>query len=87
MLIKRSDIAEAVRSVEVAKKTISGLVAEDPTNIEKTLYGLYFCQQAAKLYLPGRDAKLIQENQTELDRYVSTIHEKYGTEIKFNAYF
>lgn len=87
MLIKRGDLAEAVRLVEAAKKTIAGLVAEDPTNIEKTVYGLYFCQQAAKLYLPGRDDKLIQENQTELDRYVGVIHSKYGTELKLRAYF
>ncbi|MEQ1641816.1 MAG: serine/threonine-protein kinase [Pyrinomonadaceae bacterium] len=87
MFIKRGDLAEAVRSVEAAKKTIAGLVAEDPTNIEKTVYGMHFCQEAVKLYLPGRDDKLIQENQAELDRYVGVIHSKYGTELKLKAYF
>jgi len=87
ILIKRNKIAEALRSAEAAKASIARLSAEDPTNIEKTVYGMYFCQLAAKLYVPGRDDARINQNQKELAKYVGTIHAKYGTEIKLTAYF
>ena len=87
ILIKQNKIAEALRSAEAARASIARLSADDPTNIEKTVYGMYFCQLAAKLYVPGRDDARINENQKELAKYVGTIHAKYGTEIKLMAYF
>jgi len=87
ILLKQKKTVEALRSAEAAKVTIARLSAEDPTNIEKTVYGMHFCQLAAKLYVPGRDHALIKQNQIELDKYVETIHRKYGNETKLKAYF
>ncbi|MBX7055319.1 MAG: hypothetical protein K1X36_10215 [Pyrinomonadaceae bacterium] len=48
---------------------------------------MFFCQQAAKLHVPVRDDDLTKQNQIELDKYVGTIHQEYGTEIKLIAAF
>lgn len=87
ILLKQGRTVEALRSVEAAKVSIARLSDEDPTNIEKTVYGMFFCQRAAKIYVSGRDDAMIKQNQIELDKYVEIIHRKYGTEIKLTAYF